>query len=74
MREHELWRHRESGDVYAVRFVDGVIAGVAGPLPFDDRREEFLPTLDYGEEGAEWVEREREGFDVYVPDHGSLLR
>jgi hypothetical protein len=74
MKEHEFWRHRETGDVYAVVFVDGVVTGLAGPLPVDDRRQEYLPGLDYAGDRAEWAEQHRDAFDVYIPDHGAILQ
>lgn len=64
---HEFWRELATGSVYAVRLVDGIVAGCAGPLTAEEVDEAFLPALDYADEWAQWLEERRAGFDLLLP-------
>ena len=64
---HELWRERKTGEVWAVRLVDGTVIGCCGPLASHDRDARYLRTLDYLGERAEWVDGHREAFDLAEP-------
>jgi hypothetical protein len=61
---HELWRERKTGEVWAMRLVDGTVIGCCGPLASHDRDAPYLRTLDYLGERAEWVDGNREEFDL----------
>ena len=65
MEEHEFWRERAGGDVYAVQLVDGLVAGAYGPLELHDIDERFLVTLDYDQGRAAWLEDHRDDFELY---------
>ena len=65
MREHEFWRERATGGVYAVAFDEGVVVGLCGPLDASELEEEFLPTFDYSSERAAWVDEHRQDFELY---------
>jgi CBS domain-containing protein len=67
VKEHEFWRERNGGDVYAVQLVDGVVTGTCGPLEPNDIDERFLATFDYTDDRASWLEERREGFDLHDP-------
>jgi hypothetical protein len=67
MRTQELWRERESGEVWAVRLVAGVVVGCCGPLAPRDRDASYLNGLDYSPERADWIERHRDAFDLAQP-------
>ena len=74
MIEHEFWRDPRTGEVWAVRLVDGVVAGVCGPLDVEEIDDEFLDSYDYATEPAAQMERERERFSLYetaLPYDGS---
>lgn len=58
----EFWRNRETGEILAVKLLDGIVVGCAGPLHHDDVDPEFLEDLDYASEGADRVEETRELF------------
>jgi hypothetical protein len=62
MTTHEYWRHAHTGEVWAVRLLDGVVVGCCGPLHHDDLDPDFLPDLDYVEDGAAGIEEAREEF------------
>jgi len=64
MKTYEYWRERETGQIWAVEFVDGIVVGCCGPLDCDELEQRFLPTLDYSVERAAWVEAHREAFDL----------
>lgn len=65
MKTYEFWRERESGEVWAVELVDGIVVACCGPLEHSEIDEQFLPGLDYSSERAEWVEAHRDAFDLY---------
>ena len=66
MKEHEFWRDRGDGHVYAVELVDGVVSGTCGPLDAGEVDDRFLATFDYASERAGWLEEHREGFDLHA--------
>ena len=65
MKEHEFWRERAGGHVYAVELEDGLVAGSCGPLAAAEIDDRFLPTFDYAPDRASWLEENRESFDLY---------
>lgn len=65
LKAHEFWRERSSGRVYAVQLVDGLVTGCCGPLDMSEIDDEFLPTFDYSEERAGWLEQHREEFELF---------
>lgn len=64
MTTYELWRERETGEVWAIRLVDGAVAGCCGPLAAREREPMFLGGFDYTPERAEWVDTHREAFEL----------
>jgi len=66
VKEHEFWRGRGDGHVYAVELVDGVVSGMCGPLDPGDVDDRFLATFDYASDRADWVEQHREEFDLHA--------
>jgi CBS domain-containing protein len=64
MKEHEFWRAKDDGHVYAVELVDGVVAGTCGPLDAGEIDERFLATFDYAPDREAWIEHHRELFDL----------
>lgn len=62
MISHEFWRHRETGEVWAVKLHDGVVVACSGPLHHDDIDPDFLGGLDYGKEHAAAIEASREAY------------
>jgi hypothetical protein len=67
MKMHELWRHRETGEVWAVKLVDGVVVGCFGPLAVHDRDARYLDAFDYSPARAAWIEGRRDTFDLAEP-------
>jgi CBS domain-containing protein len=65
VKEHEFWRDRSDGHVYAVELVDGVVSGTCGPLDQGEVDDRFLATFDYATERAGWIEEHREEFDLH---------
>ena len=65
MKEHEFWRERATGRVYAVELVDGLVSGCCGPLDASEVEDEFLPTFDYDPGRAAWLEGHREAFQLH---------
>lgn len=65
METYEFWREHDTGEVWAVRLVEGAVVGCCGPLDQSEVEEEFLPTLDYTTERAGWVDEHRDAFVVY---------
>ena len=72
MKEHEFWRAKDDGQIYAIELVDGVVAGACGPLDAENIDERFLATFDYAPDRDAWIERHRDLFHLYdtVPGHG----
>jgi hypothetical protein len=60
MTTYEFWRHGRTGEVWAVKLVEGVVVGCCGPLHHDDLDRDFLEGLDYAEEPAASIEAARE--------------
>lgn len=67
MTSHEFWRDTRTGEVWAVRLLDGVVVGCCGPLHHDDVDPDFLEDLDYAAEGAASIEAQREEFALLAP-------
>ena len=67
MTEYEFWRERETHEVWAIEFVDGVVTGLCGPLPHCDIDEAFLDSFAYSPERAAWVEEHRDAFELCKP-------
>ena len=65
MKEHEFWREKDDGHVYAVELVDGVVSGTCGPLDAGNIDDRFLATFDYAPDRDAWIERHRDLFDLY---------
>jgi hypothetical protein len=65
VKEYEFWRESATGHVFAIALVDGVVAGVCGPLGAEELDERFLPTFDYAAERAATVEERREEFELH---------
>jgi hypothetical protein len=62
--EYRLLRHRQSGEVWAVRVEGQELTGVLGPLQ-EQPRDSALPTLPYDDDDrdtAEWLVRYFEEF------------
>ncbi|HEY1318389.1 MAG TPA: CBS domain-containing protein [Gaiella sp.] len=72
MKEHEFWREKVGGHVYAVELADGLVTGTCGPLEAGDVDERFLATFDYAPDRGEWVERHRDLFDLYDTMPGTV--
>lgn len=64
MKEHEFWRERSTGQVYAIELEDGIVTGSCGPLSRTETDDDFLPSFDYSPVRAEWIERNREAFEL----------
>lgn len=66
-----IWKHKTSGDVYAVRIEGGRVTGVRGPFAHSIYNSPDLPKLlqyiDYHTNDAEWMEARREDFALYEP-------
>jgi hypothetical protein len=65
MKQHEFWRNRETGQIWAVELVDGVVVGSCGPLDHSELDERFLETFDYDPGGAATIEAQRDAFELY---------
>lgn len=62
MTTYEFWRNFETGEVWAVKLLDGIVVACSGPLHHDDIDGDFLESLDYCEEGAASIEAARDEF------------
>lgn len=59
----EFWRHRRTGEVYAVRLdAQGHVMGSTGPLGPGWVREDLLETFQYGPDDARWLSAHRREF------------
>jgi hypothetical protein len=67
VKAYELWRERETGEIWAVRLVDGTVVGCCGPLASHDRDNRSLSSLDYAPDGADWIEGRRDDVDLAEP-------
>ena len=65
MKTFEYWRERETGEVWAVELLEGVVVGCCGPLDPSELEEQFLKAFDYTAERATWVEANRDAFDLH---------
>jgi hypothetical protein len=65
---YEFWRHRTTGEVFAVKLLDGIVVASCGPLHRDDVDAGFLPTLDYTEKDAGAIESAREAYAPLATD------
>jgi hypothetical protein len=72
MKTHEFWRHRASGQIWAIVLWDGIVAGGAGPLGPDEVDVDYLAGFDYRSDEAARIERTREEFEPL--DEETLLR
>ena len=73
MKEHEFWRAKDDGQIYAIELVDGVVAGACGPLDAENIDERFLATFDYAPDRDAWIERHRDLFHLYDTVPGIVL-
>ena len=64
MKEHEFWRERATGQVWAIELRDGAVGGCCGPLDRSELEEQFLRSFDYSPARAAWIEEHREEFDL----------
>jgi hypothetical protein len=64
---YEFWKHNKSGDIYAVRILEGKITGAVGPLHWKEQEDKNLPNFHYDDylEGVEWFNDHQELFDNY---------
>jgi hypothetical protein len=44
---YTYWRHKTTGEIYAIRVEDGYINGMAGPIPPDEALRDTLPAWPY---------------------------
>lgn len=65
MKTYEFWRERETGEVWAVELLEGIVVGLRGPLHHREVDTGFLQTFGYLPERAAWVEQHRDAFDLY---------
>ena len=64
----ELWRERDTAEVWAIELRDGVVVGCYGPLHHDEIVSAFLPSFKYKDDEAQRIEASRDAFDVIDPD------
>lgn len=64
MIEYNFWRHRNSGEVYAIRTDNGKVIGCCGPLAYDEVNASDLPYYYYDDnpEDAEWAQEHEAHF------------
>jgi hypothetical protein len=67
MKTFEFWRERETGEVWAVELLDGVVVAHCGPLHHSEVDAQFLETFDYRVSGSDEIEAERDRFDLVEP-------
>ena len=65
MKTYEFWRERETGQVWAVKLLEGVVVGCCGPLDHSEIESRFLATFDYSPERAALTEAQRDSFDLH---------
>ena len=65
MKTYEFWRERETGEIWAIELLEGVVTGLCGPLHHSQLEEGFLSSFDYGSDRAAWVEANRDAFDLH---------
>jgi hypothetical protein len=71
--EYQFWQHRSSGEVYAVRLVEGKVVSAVGPLYYEEAQNTPLDAYEYLDydaiDGGTWVEENRDEFQLaYSPD------
>jgi hypothetical protein len=73
-RKRELWRERESGELFVVELEGGRVASAHGPLAPEDARDIDLALAQIAhartaafDETAERLERERDRFEPATP-------
>jgi len=59
--EYQYWRHVESGEVWAVEIVDGIVTGACGPL-YDEDRPDDMRDFEYDREDGDWIETNQDQF------------
>lgn len=59
----EYWRHRTTGEIWAVRLVNAAVIGACGPLEDSYVTRELLHYLPYSQRDAAWVKESLSGFD-----------
>jgi hypothetical protein len=69
---HELWRQRDTGQVWAVELRDGIVVACDGPLHHDDADPAFLEGYNYTLVGADRIERDRDQFTLVCGPDGVL--
>ena len=65
--EYQFWRHNKSGELYAVKLVEGRVVSAVGPLYYEEAQTpldeyEYLDH-DAVDDGA-WVEEHRDEFQL----------
>ena len=70
MTGYEFWRSRDTGDVWAVKLVDGDVHGAYGPLRGGEIDRTCLPVYDYMD--GSFIQAHREQFAL-VPEQDILL-
>ncbi len=65
MKTYEFWREHETGEIWAIELLEGVVVACCGPLDHSETEEQFLATFDYAPDRAAWVEKHRDAFDLY---------
>ena len=63
--QHEFWRCSKTGEVWAIELVEGIVAGVCGPLDHSEIEDEFLVAFDYNPASAASVEAQRDAYELY---------
>jgi hypothetical protein len=64
MRTHEFWRERETGEIWAIELVDGIVHGAQGPLRWSEINPAFLDSgYHYSAEAGADLEARREEFE-----------
>lgn len=71
MRTHELWRDGDTGEIWAVQLLDGVVVGGAGPLHPGSVSRDLLEQYGYDRREGARIEAARSRFDLL--DEESLL-
>jgi hypothetical protein len=64
MESYEFWREKQTGEIWAVKFLDGLVVGSCGPLDHSEVDEQFLEGLYYSTDRAAWIEAHRDAFDL----------
>jgi hypothetical protein len=71
----ERWRHKRTGEIWAVETMGRLILGVAGPLPPGTPATAMPDLVDYGwHDVIRWMEMHREDFDRDADDDVATSR